>query len=401
MPTCHHYRAVGEVAAADWDVLAGSDPFLSHAFLTALEDTGCVGGPTGWHPRPLVAVDDSGRAVGAAPLYAKDHSFGEYVFDWGWAGAAERAGLRYYPKLVAAVPFSPVTGARLLVHPDTDDPDAVRRALLDGVREAAAALEPGAVQFLFPDNAGRAALETAGYRPRRDLQFHWHNRGDADFDAFLARLRSAKRKQIRKERRRARDTGLELRLRHGDELTAGQWRRFHAGYAAVTEMRGAPAYLSPEFFEEIAARLGDRLVLATAERGGELVASALNLRSDHVLYGRYWSALEEHDFLHFELCYYAGIDYALAEGLARFEGGAQGPHKLARGFVPTLTHSAHWLPHTGLDGAVAEFLGREGHAVLHEAEAALTELPFREEELPLGPAPDPESGPPWPGREGG
>lgn len=384
-----------EVAAGDWDPLAGDDPFLSHAFLTALEDTGCVGGSTGWHPRPVVARTEGGAVVGAVPLYAKDHSFGEYVFDWGWAGAAERAGLRYYPKLVAAVPFSPVTGARLLVHPRAESPDAVRRALLAGVRKAAEALGPGAVQFLFPANADRPSLEKAGYRPRLDLQYHWHNPGDADFESWLTRLRSAKRKQIRKERRRARESGLDLRLRGGDELSPGQWRRFHAGYAAITEMRGAPAYLSAEFFEEIGSRLGDRLVLATAERGDELVAAALNMRSDSVLYGRYWAALEEHDSLHFELCYYAGVELALSTGLTRFEGGAQGPHKIARGFVPTLTHSAHWLPHAGLDAAVADFLEREAVAVRQEAESAREELPYRAEELPVGPAPDPETGPPW------
>ena len=370
-------HGVADFDPAEWDALAGSDPFLSHAFLAGLERTGCVGYRTGWNPAPVAVRDDGGRLVGAAPLYLKDHSFGEFVFDWGWAGGAQRGGIPYYPKLVAAVPFSPVTGARLMVHPDADG-EAVRQRLLAAADELAERFECGAVQWLFPDAADQAALEAAGYMGRRDVQFHWHNRGYADFEAFLADFSSSKRKQARKERRRAAELGFDLVVRHGSEITPAQWAAFYDGYATTTEMRGAPAYLTQEFFEYLGHALGDRVVLISAERDGEIVASALNLRSDDALYGRYWSAREEHDFLHFELCFYQGIAYAIAHGLARFEGGAQGEHKVKRGFAPTLTRSAHWIRHPGLREAVADFLERERPGVAAYAEEAAEHLPFKE-----------------------
>ena len=376
MPQTLFPAAITELDPVQWDTLAGSDPFLSHAFLSSLERTRCVGPGTGWHPAPVVVRDDAGVLVGAAPLYLKDHSFGEYVFDWAWAGAAQRAGMAYYPKLVAAVPFSPVTGSRLLVHPHADA-EAVRAALLAGARELAERYDCGAVQWLFPTASDLAHLTAAGYLPRHDVQFHWQNHGYGDFEAFLGDFSSAKRKQTRKERRRAEEVGLDYVIRHGDEITPTQWAAFHRGYAVTTEMRGAPAYLNRAFFEAIGEQLGDRLVLCSAERDGDIVASALNLRSDTALYGRYWSALEEHDFLHFELCFYQGIDYAIAHGLERFEGGAQGEHKLKRGFRPTFTHSAHWIRDPGLSEAVADFLARENAAVRQYAEEAEAHLPFK------------------------
>ena len=367
---------ITDLDPAQWDTLAGPDPFLSHAFLSTLEQTRCVGPGTGWHPAPVVLRDDAGTLLGAAPLYLKDHSFGEYVFDWAWAGAAQRAGIPYYPKLVAAVPFSPVTGSRLLVHPEAET-QTVREHLLKGAEELAEHYGCGAVQWLFPVEAELEVLEAAGYLPRRDVQFHWQNCGYADFEAFLGDFSSAKRKQARKERRRAQELGLDFVVRHGDEILPAQWAAFHGGYAATTEMRGAPAYLNRAFFEAIGAALGDRVVLMSAERRGEPVAMALNLRSDTALYGRYWSALEEHDFLHFELCFYQGIDYAIQHGLERFEGGAQGEHKLKRGFRPTITHSAHWIRDPGLRKAVGDFLARENAAVRHYAQEAAAHLPFK------------------------
>ena len=370
-------HGVADFDPAEWDALAGADPFLSHAFLAGLERTGCVGYGTGWIPAPVGVRDDSGRLIGAAPLYLKVHSFGEFVFDWGWAGAAQRNGLSYYPKLVAAVPFSPVTGQRLLVHPQAGGDD-VRGRLLTAGDELAERFQCGAVQWLFPDSTDQAVLEEAGYMGRRDVQFHWRNRGYADFEAFLADFASSKRKQARKERRRAADLGFDIVVRHGGEVTPEQWAAFFEGYAMTTEMRGAPAYLNRAFFEHLGLALGERVVLISAERGGEMVASALNLRSDTALFGRYWSAREEHDFLHFELCFYQGIDYAIAHGLARFEGGAQGEHKLKRGFAPTLTNSAHWIRHPGLRDAVADFLDRERPQVADYAREAAEHLPFKE-----------------------
>jgi len=379
MPRTEFPACIADLDPAHWDTLAGDDPFLSHAFLSTLERTRCVGPGTGWHPAPVVVRDDAGALLGAAPLYLKDHSFGEYVFDWAWAGAAQRAGIPYYPKLVAAVPFSPVTGSRLLVHPEAE-PESVRTHLLQGAEELAERYGCGAVQWLFPEGGEVDVLASAGYLPRHDVQFHWQNRGYADFEGFLGEFRSAKRKQARKERRRAQDLGLEFVVRHGDEVPPHLWAAFHRGYAATTEMRGAPAYLNRAFFETIGAALGERVVLISAERAGEPVAMALNLRSDTALFGRYWSALEEHDFLHFELCFYQGIDYAIEHGLERFEGGAQGEHKLPRGFRPTFTHSAHWIREPALRDGVADFLARENAAVERYAAEAGAHLPFKAEE---------------------
>ncbi|MEF8793249.1 GNAT family N-acetyltransferase [Thiohalorhabdus sp.] len=370
-------NGVTDFEPAEWDALAGSDPFLSHAFLAGLERTGCVGRGTGWHPVPVAVRDHAGRLVGAAPLYLKDHSFGEFVFDWGWAGAAQRNGLPYYPKLVAAVPFSPVSGSRLLVHAEANATE-VRERLLTAADELAGRYQCGAIQWLFPDQGDQAALEATGYMGRRDVQFHWRNRVYTDFEAFLADFSSSKRKQTRKERRRAADLGFNIVVRHGGEIGPEQWAAFHEGYAMTTEMRGAPAYLNRPFFEHLGRALGDRVVLISAERDGEMVASALNLRSDYALFGRYWSAREEHDFLHFELCFYQGIDYAIAHGLERFEGGAQGEHKIKRGFVPTVTNSAHWIRHPGLLDAVANFLDRERPQVTSYARQVAGHLPFKE-----------------------
>jgi len=370
-------EAVGEFGSREWDVLAGDDPFLSHAFLAGLERSGCVGSGTGWTPVPVGVRDGAGNLVGAAPLYLKGHSLGEFVFDWGWAGAAERNGIRYYPKLVAAVPFSPVTGSRVLVHPEAEGA-AVRARILEAVEGLAERFDCGAVQWLFPEPGDRQLLAEAGYLIRRDVQFHWPNRGYATFEDFLGELSSAKRKQVRKERRRADELGLEITVRHGGEVTAGQWRAFHEGYALTTEMRGAPAYLNRAFFQDLAEGLGDRVVLVSAELAGEPVAAALNLCSDTALFGRYWSAREEHEFLHFELCFYRGIAYCIDHGLGRFEGGAQGEHKVKRGFAPALTASAHWIRHSGLQEAVADFLARETDEVEAYAREAAAHLPFKD-----------------------
>ena len=367
---------IGELDPTEWDALAGEDPFLRHAFLAGLEASGCVGPGTGWHPAPVILRDAGGRLVGAAPMYLKDHSFGEFVFDWGWADAARRNGIPYYPKLVAAVPFSPVTGRRLLVHPDAD-PGPVRERLLTGAWALAERWDCGAVQWLFPTAEEQALLTEAGYLPREDVQFHWANPGYADFDQFLAALSSAKRKQIRKERRRAAEGDWIFHTRLGHEVPDSLWAAFHAAYARTTEMRGAPAYLNADFFRRLGRDLGERVVLITAERDGELVAGALNLRSERALYGRYWAAAEEHDFLHFELCYYRGMDFCIARGLERFEGGAQGEHKLKRGFEPAITYSTHWIRHDGLRAAVADYLTREQEEVAAYAEAARAELPFK------------------------
>lgn len=365
--------SVGAVAPADWDALVpGDDPFLEHAFLSGLEETGCVGEGTGWTPRPLVARRD-GRVVGAVPLYEKDHSFGEFIFDWGWARAAAQAGLAYYPKLVAAVPFTPVTGRRLL-----GDEAGVARALEAGLGEAAGALRAHSVHVLFCTGDEKARLSATGFTPRLTDQLHWHNdAGWATFDDYLGAMRHSARKQVRRERRIARSHGLELELVPGPELDGAGWDALYRLYRDTVARKGGMAYLNRAFFEHLRSRLGHRVQVAVARRGSRVVAASLLFHKGEVLYGRYWGSFEPLDALHFELCYYLPIEWALEHGVTRFEAGAQGEHKLARGLLPAPIHSAHRLLHPGLAAAVAESLEWEREAVEDEMRLLAEHGPFR------------------------
>ena len=363
---------VGAVAAADWDAHVGDNPFVSHAFLTALEDSGSVGEGTGWQPLPLVLEDQAGGVAGVLPAYGKAHSQGEYVFDHGWADAWERAGGRYYPKLQIAAPVSPVPGPRLLGPPATHAAlIAGAEALVDGN-----GLSSAHATFVHPDEID--AFEAAGWLIREGLQFHWENDGYASFDEFLGALSSRKRKTIRRERRDAL-AEVVVRRHSGVEITEALWDRFWLFYQDTGARKWGRPYLTRPFFSLLGERMGERLVLLVAEHDGQPIAGALNLIGAGRIYGRYWGALAELPFLHFELCYYQAIDIAIERGLAVVEAGAQGEHKLARGYRPTATWSAHYLPDPGFRRAVADFIRRERAAVEGEIEFLDAVGPFRRE----------------------
>ncbi len=374
------HRNIAEITAAEWDACAGrTNPFVSHAFLSAVEDSGSAGPRTGWLPQHAALRDAAGTLVACAPLYAKSHSYGEYVFDHAWADAFERAGGQYYPKLQCAVPFSPVPGPRLLVREGHDDAPGLRGALAGALAQACDQLGLSSVHVTFCTEAEWTTLGEAGWLQRMNLQFHWRNEGYATFDAFLAALASRKRKAIRKERERATE-GLDIRALRGSAVTAAQWDQFFRFYRSTTDRKWGQAYLTKRFFHLLGERLGDDVVLIWAERDGEPVAAALNLIGGDTLYGRNWGATIDQPFLHFEMCYYRAIDFAIEAKLARVEAGAQGQHKISRGYLPVPTYSAHWIAHPGLRRAVADFLAHERRSVAEEiAELAEEASPFRKE----------------------
>lgn len=364
--------SIHEIAADAWDALAGGNPFVSHAFLAAVEDSGSTGARTGWLPRHAVLRDTGGTVVGLAPMYAKSHSYGEYVFDHGWAHALERAGGQYYPKLQVASPFSPVPGPRLLLRHGV--PIA---AMAEALVAACQGLDLSSVHVSFCTEAEWWGLGEAGWLRRSGMQFHWHNRGYADFEDFLAALSSRKRKVLRRERRDAQGAGLEFVTLRGPEIDAATWAAFYGFYRSTVDRKWGGAYLTRRFFPLLGERLGERVVLMLARRGREWVAGALNLLGQDTLYGRNWGCRGEWPFLHFELCYYQALDFAIANGIATVEAGAQGQHKIQRGYLPTRTYSAHWIAHAGLRRAVAEFLDEEADEVAANM-AALAELsPYR------------------------
>jgi predicted N-acyltransferase len=349
--------SLGGIPAADWDALVpDGNPFVSHAFLHGMEAKGCLREDYGWRPYHL-GLFEGGRLIGAAPTYLKGNSHGEFVFDWSWAAAWERAGGDYYPKLLVASPYSPVPGPRLLVR-DGIEAEVTRNRLTAALVDEADRLGLSSVHANFLSDADLDAFDDR-WLARSDYQFHWHNRGYADFDAFLAALTAKKRKNIRHERAHAHAAGLTLEMRGGDTLSDAEWRQIHALYELTFDMKGNHAALTARFFQYLGRTMGPGVQVALARDGGDIVAMALFLRSGDALYGRYWGASVEISGLHFELCYYRGIDYAIREGLTRFEPGAQGEHKLARGFLPTLTHSRHYVAHEGFRRAVADALRQE------------------------------------------
>jgi uncharacterized protein len=363
--------SIEDLAPDQWDALTGNDPFLSHAFLGALERTGCVGAEAGWAPCHLV-LERNGRLAAAMPLYMKTHSYGEYVFDWAWADAYHRHGLPYYPKLVSAVPFTPVTGSRLLATGVED-----RRRLVDEALAFAARAKVSSLHCLFPPEAEARQLEAAGMMLRRTIQFHWCNEAFADFDAFLARMNHDKRKKIRQERRRLREAGLTFERMTGNEALPEDWRFFHECYRRTYRSHMSTPYLNAGFFAAIARAMPERMLLVIARREGRRIAAALDVRGPDALYGRYWGTAEYHSGLHFEVCYYQGIEHCIQHGIARFEGGAQGEHKLARGLLPVATVSAHWLAHPQFAEAVADFLGRERQGIEHYVNELEEHSPFK------------------------
>ena len=364
---------IADIAAPDWDALRPDDnPFLAHAFLHALERDGCIREDWGWQPHHL-GLYERGRLVAAAPLYLKGNSHGEFVFDWSWASAWERAGGDYYPKLLNAVPYSPVTGPRLLAGEGAHAP-LLRRALAQAMRAEAERHGLSSVHANFLPEAETAAFD-GDWLARSDVQFHWPNRGYRDFDGFLATLSHKKRKNIRHERAQVAASGLAVEMRAGAALPADEWRAVHALYASTFDAKGNHAALTPRFFAGLRA-FGDAVQVALARDGGRIVAMALFLRSRTTLYGRYWGAAVEVPGLHFELCYYRGIEYAIAEGLERFEPGAQGEHKLARGFLPVRTHSRHFIADPRFRDAVRAALAREALAVHAYLDDLATHSPY-------------------------
>ncbi len=365
-------EGVRAIPAARWDACAGTgNPFLSHAFLSALEESGSVGGQSGWQPLPVIVDDADGVPAAIAPAYAKGHSQGEYVFDHAWADAWERAGGDYYPKLQIAVPFTPVPGPRLLLRDPAQAP-----ALIGAIEAVVRQSGLSSAHATFVDEGQLPAFQAAGWLTRAGTQFHWANRGYATFDDFLNDLASRKRKAIRKERAAALD-GLTVRHLTGRDIRPEHWDAFWAFYQDTGNRKWGRPYLTRSFFPLLSAAMGDDVLLILAERDGRPIAGALNLIGGDALYGRYWGAVEEVPFLHFELCYYQAIDAAIARGLQRVEAGAQGEHKLARGYVPVTTWSAHFLPDPGFRTAVADFLERERAAVAQEQEYLGEMAPFR------------------------
>jgi predicted N-acyltransferase len=351
-------QAIGDVAPAAWNGLRGTDnPFLRHEFLHALEQHGCVHPDNGWQPFHLLLYD-ADRLLAASPMYLKGHSWGEFVFDWSWADAHARRGLPYYPKLVAAVPYSPVTGPRILLAEGVDAA-AAAAALGAAARELALNNGLSSVHWLFPQIEQAEHLVASGYALRTGYQFHWSNTGYASFDDFLGAFSSKKRKNVRQERARVRESGIDFVALHGAEVSRQQWKVFDDFYRRTFHAHGNVPVLNAAFLQDVAAALSDRLLLVLGRHRGDTVAGALFLRSSDTLYGRYWGSSIELSGLHFETCYYQGIDYCIRHGLTRFEPGAQGEHKVARGFLPARTQSAHWLRDNVLRHAVDDFLRRE------------------------------------------
>lgn len=371
--------SIDGLSAADWDACAGrDDPFVSHAFLLALERSGSTGAEAGWMPQHLTIADGRGRLVGAAPLYLKAHSFGEYVFDWGWAEAYEHAGMAYYPKLQCSVPFTPVPGPRLLVHPDAPR-EPVQQLLLRAMVELAGQLELSSLHLTFLTETDWVTCRELGLLGREGVQFHFRNRGFTSFGDFLGSLIARKRKAIRKERRLAASSGLRLRTLRGNDIQPKHWESFYRFYRNTCDHKWGRPYLTREFFAELGRTMADRTVMTVAEDAGEPVASALFLCGPHALYGRYWGSVVEERFLHFELCYYRAIELAIELGLERVEAGAQGPHKLQRGYVPARTFSAHWVRDRSFRVAIAQALDREREQIREELRLLAEQSPYRED----------------------
>ena len=360
-----------DIPATEWNALNNDNPFLSHAFLSALEASGCTSPQTGWQVQFLTLWQDD-ALIGAMPLYLKTHSYGEYVFDWGWAEAYERQGLAYYPKLLCAIPFSPITGLRALAA--TAD---IRAELIKAALQVARALGVSSLHCLFPDAAQAQEMQQAGMMLRQGVQFHWCNADYADFDAFLATMNNDKRKKIKQERRRVRDAGITFIQLTGKDIDPAHWAFFTRCYDSTYIQHRSTPYLNLDFFQRIAATMPNNVLLIIAMRDGQPIASALNIYTADTLYGRYWGAMEFHSGLHFETCYYQAIEFCIANHIKVFEGGAQGEHKIARGFLPITTWSAHWLAHDKFSRAVEDFLAHETQGIARYTDELNERNPYK------------------------
>jgi uncharacterized protein len=378
--------SIAQIDAASWNALAGgSQPFLRHEFLLAMEESGCASTRTGWDPKHVLIEDADGVPVAAMPLYRKSHSRGEFVFDFSWAGAYAEHGLRYYPKLLTAVPFTPVCGPRVLLGPKAD-PKTVTTKLTRAIVDYASRGQLSSWHVLFPTGDTAADLDRAGLILRRDCQFHWYNQGYGSFDAFLATFTAEKRKKAKRERRRVAEAGIEFDTRHGGDMSPSLWRTVYAFYADTFHRHGHEPYLNLDFFRRIAAAMPSSLMLKIARIGAEPIAVAIFFVGSEALYGRYWGAGGNFHSLHFEACYYQGIEYCIEKGLQRFEPGTQGEHKVPRGFVPTLTHSAHYIADPRFAAAIRDYARREARGVDTYAAAVNEHVPYHrtpDEELRL------------------
>ena len=364
-----------DIPPADWDALTDNNPTLSHAFLQSMIDAGCTTARTGWQPQFLTLwrdIEGQQSLCGAVPLYVKSHSYGEYVFDWAWAEAYQRHGLDYYPKLLSAVPFSPCTGGRLLAKTSAD-----RKILVNGLLSLAGQSDVSSLHVLFPDEGDVQLLIDAGMMLRTSIQFHWQNAGYKRFDDFLATMSHDKRKKVKQERRKVIEAGITFKRLVGSEITAADWDFFVKCYDHTYRAHFSTPYLNRHFFGLVGKRMPENVLLIVAERGGKAIASAVNLFSERTLYGRYWGGLAFHSGLHFETCYYQALEFCIARGIQVFEGGAQGEHKLARGFLPVKCHSAHWLKHPQFARAVEDFLRREADGMERHVNELEESSPFK------------------------
>ena len=376
--TASQIGSLGEIEADAWNALAGQNPLLRHEFLQAMESSGCVGPGTAWEPCHLLLRDTDQALVGALPLYFKEDSRGEFVFDWSWADAYERAGLAYYPKLVSAVPFTPATGARMLLHPERDTREARGRLVGEALRIADDA-GVSSLHVLFPQEEERHVLAEAGMLERKACQFHWHNDGYADFDEFLGRFNSSKRKKAKRERRRIAEAGIRFEHLRGDQITASDWDAIYEFYAHTFYRRGRPPYLNREFFDLVSNALPENVLVILARYEQRPIAAAICFSGGSTLYGRYWGSVADFHSLHFETCYYQGIEHCIREKILRFEPGTQGEHKISRGFSPTPTWSFHWLREPAFYDAIQDYLERETHHVDSYMAHWDEHLPYRQD----------------------
>jgi predicted N-acyltransferase len=367
---------ISSIAPEEWNALAGQQPFVRHEFLDALHETGCAVPDTGWAPQYLI-LREAGALAGAMPLYLKGHSYGEYVFDWSWADAYHRHGIEYYPKLLCAVPFTPVSGPRLLTRTPLQREPLIRAALA-----LAEELEVSSLHCLFPPDDETQALAGHGMMIRHGVQFHWRNAGYGTFDEFLAGLNHDKRKKIKQERRKVREAGISFEWRAGRDIADSDWAFFFRCYARTYREHHSTPYLNLQFFKRIGRTMPENLVLVIAYREGRPIAASFNMRDETRLYGRYWGALEHHPVLHFETCYYQAIEYCIAQGIQTFEGGAQGEHKMARGLLPVETRSAHWIARRDFASAIENFLTRETRGIAHHLDELNERKPFKSSTTP-------------------
>lgn len=373
-------NAITELTEEQWNDCAlreetGLNPFCSYGFLSALELSGCVTSGTGWQPQHIILLDDQDNVIGVMPLYLKNNSQGEYVFDHSWANAYQQAGGHYYPKLQCSIPFSPVTGPRLMTHPDA--PKEAREYLLEGALKFAEKCAISSLHFTFLPDDEIDVMTSHGLLIRHDQQFHWLNQDYKSFNQFLQALSSRKRKNIIKERRASLENDIEIEIIKADEIKEHHWDHYFEFYLNTSNRKWGRPYLNREFFSLLSENIPESLLLIMAKRKGQYIAGALNLIGNDTLYGRYWGAIEHHKFLHFEICYYQAIDYAIKHGLKKVEAGAQGDHKLARGYVPVITHSTHWIANPSFKDAIEKFLIHEREAVGQDVEYLKNFSPFK------------------------